>query len=130
MSRDGVRTYRVMRIASLLATIQAVQLVNLVPLLIDPRPEFMLGLAMNFATGLLAIPVAYAVWTRRREYLLFAIFALAGAAHFGYLVAVHFGTPFFLQPLSMSSVMMTVNLAFIILLLFIRLVEKPDTTKN
>jgi len=118
----------------LLAAIQAVQLVNLVPLLIDPRPEFMLGLAMNIATGLLAIPVAYAVWTRRREYwllaILFAIFAFASAAHFGYLVAVHFGTPFFLQPLSMSSVMMTVNLALIILLLFTRLVEKPDTTKN
>ncbi len=134
MSREVVRSYRVMRIVGVLVGIQAVQLVNIVPLFIDPRPDFMLGLVMNFIAGVLATIVAYFVWTGRKYgwliATLFGIFALIGATYFGHLVSVHFGVPFFLQPLSMPSIMMTVNLALIILLLYARLGERPQTAMD
>jgi len=123
-----------MRIVGVLAAIQAIQIGNIIPLLIDPRPEFLLGLVANFITGGLAIPVAYIVWTRREDgwliALLFGIFAFASATYFGHLVATRFGTPSLLQPLSISPIMMTVNLALIILLLFSRLSRKPPTAMN
>ena len=117
-----------------LAGIQAIQVSNLLPLLLDPEREFLLGLVVNFAVGAIAISVAYCIWTRKKGgpliALLFAMIAFASATYLQYLateLSMEAGLP---PPLTISLIAMAVNVTIIaLLLLFVREVLKPCRNK-
>jgi len=113
------------KFVGILVAIQAIQVSNLIPLLIDPRPEFALGLLLNSAAGVTAVPVAYAVWSRKKHGLLiaalFAVLSLATAAYFQHLAVAHSGQAFFPPPLTESIVVMAVNVILVGILLSFRI---------
>ena len=104
----------------MLIAIQAIQIVNLVPLFVDPTPMFLPAFVTNAAVGALALPVACAVWARKNRIrpiaATFAVIALIGAAYFEYLVSVRFGESFLSRPMSLFPIIMAINLAVAILL--------------
>jgi len=109
------------KLVGVLAGIQAIQVSNLLPLLLDPEREFLLGLVINFAVGAIAIPVAYSIWTRKKGgpliAFLFAMMAFASATYLQYLLTVRsmeVGLP---PPLTISLIAMAVNATIIALLL-------------
>ena len=109
------------KLVGVLAGIQAIQVSNLLPLLLDPEREFLLGLVINFAVGAIAIPVAYSIWTRKKGgpliAFLFAMMAFASATYLQYLLTVRsmeVGLP---PPLTISLIAMAVNVTIIALLL-------------
>jgi len=104
----------------MLIAIQAIQIVNLVPLFADPTPMFLPALVTNAIIGALALPVACTVWARKNRIrpiaAIFAAIALIGAAYFEYLVSVRFGESFLSRPMSLFPIIMAINLAVAILL--------------
>ena len=113
-------SYGMNKIVGILAAIQAIQVSNVIPSLIDPRPEFALGLLPNSAAGVAAFPVAYAVWSRKKHGLLiaalFSAFSLASAAYFQHLTVAHSREASFPPPLTVSIVVMAVNVILVSLL--------------
>lgn len=113
---------RVRRIVVALVSAQVIRISNLLALLLDPRPEFLLGLWVNSTLGLAAVSVAFAVRTGRTAglytALLFAMLGVMADTYFQCIVVVRFGEAHFLPPLTISLVMMALNVAIIVLLLF------------
>jgi len=117
-----VPSHRVRKLVGILVAIQAIQISNLLPLLLDPRPEFFLGLVMNLTAGVLAGPVAYITWSGRKYSRLialpFAVFAFCSAAYLQHLVVARSREAFLPLPLTISLIMMVINVAIVIPLLF------------
>jgi len=109
------------KLVGVLAGIQAIQVSNLLPLLLDPEREFLLGLVINFAVGAIAIPVAYSIWTRKKGgpliAFLFATMAFASATYQQYLATVRSVEAGLPPPLTISLIAMAVNVTIIALLL-------------
>jgi len=109
------------KLVGVLAGIQAIQVSNLLPLLLDPEREFLLGLVINFAVGAITIPVAYSIWTRRKGgpliAFLFAMMAFASATYLQYLATVRSMEAGLPLPLTISLIAMAVNATIIALLL-------------
>jgi len=116
-----IPSHRVRKLIGMLVAIQVTQISNLLPLLLDPRPEFLLGLVINLSAGILAGPVAYVAWTGRMYgpliALLFTVFAFCSAAYLQYLVVAQSGEAPLPLPLTVSLFMIVINVAIVILLL-------------
>jgi len=109
------------KLVGVLAGIQAIQVSNLLPLLLDPEREFLLGLAINFAVGAIAIPMAYSIWTKKKGgpliAFLFAMMAFASATYLQYLATVRSMRAGLPPPLTISLIAMAVNATVIAFLL-------------
>jgi len=134
---NTVRSRRMRKLIGMLVAIQVIQISNLLPLLLDPRPEFLLGVVINLSAGILAGPVAYVVWTGRKYgpmiALLFAMFAFCSAAYLQCLVVAQSGEAFPFPPLTISLIMIAINVTTVILLLLfsgLRLLQWEASRSN